>query len=109
MNVSGAAAVAEWPIGDHPMKSSRTSLVAIFAATVSALGFALVSAVLLFLNGSLTLAVLEAMVVQRPDWGGNKGALQFALFTVPLLLLIAEWIVWDRFRSMFGRKSEKTI
>lgn len=80
---------------------------AIFFGIASATTSALVTALLLLLNGSLTLVLLQSLV----QGGGllrREGVLQFALFVVPLLLVAAQWMAWDALCRLFIRDdSEK--
>ena len=64
---------------------------------------AFVTALLLLVNGSLALILMESLAGSGPDWMYRKGLLQFALFTFPLLMVVAQWIVWDFVRGLLTR------
>lgn len=80
----------------------HSGLFAILIGTLAAILFALLSALLLLLNGSLTLILLGSLANVGPDWIHQPGMLQFALLTLPLVMLVAEWMVWDFFCGLFS-------
>ena len=66
-------------------------------------GSALVTCVMLFINGSLVLAFLAAFSKFGPDWMRNPSFAQFMLYLVPVLLAVAQWMMIDYVRSRFQR------
>lgn len=90
---------------DDGANVSRSGFFAIIGGTTSALLSALVSAVLLLVNGSVTLVLLGSLVDAEPEWFHGPGLLQFALFTLPLVMLVAEWMAWDFFSGLLARES----
>jgi hypothetical protein len=65
---------------------------------------AVVAALLLLLNGSFALVVLRVMIDSGPAWLERPGPMQFALFVLPLVLLVVEWVAWDIVRGLFQRR-----
>lgn len=74
-----------------------------FAAFLYALGAALVTCGLLFLNGGLVMALLNAFASEGPQWAQNKLFMQFTLFSAPVLLVIVEWMIIDLIRTRLWR------
>ncbi|TWU06406.1 hypothetical protein [Stieleria varia] len=73
-----------------------------------ALVVAFVTAVLLLLNGSLVLALLNRVAKDLPMWMRRPGFLQFALFSLPVVLVVLEWILFDYLRSLFRKREMDT-
>lgn len=71
---------------------------------VIAFGSALLTGGLLFINGSLVMAVLAALARTGPSWTSKPEFSQFILFLVPVLMVVAEWIMIDYLRSRFRHR-----
>ena len=73
----------------------------VLAGCLSAIISASVTAVMLLVNGALVLAVLA--VVGGPDdsWIRDKRVSQFLLYTLPVGLVIAQWMMIDYVRTRF--------
>lgn len=82
----------------------RSGFYAILGGASSAFLSALLTALLLLVNGSLTLILMESLVDAGPDWIYRKGLMQFALFTFPLFMVVVQWIVWDFVRGLLTRE-----
>jgi hypothetical protein len=78
-----------------PTTDERSALTTGCAMSV---GSALVTCVLLFVNGSLVLAVLTA-VQAGASWAARPEFSQFMLFLAPVVLTVAEWMIIDFVRS----------
>ncbi len=74
------------------------------AGCVMAIGSALLTCLLLYINGSLVMAVLTALARSGPAWASKPEFSQFVLFLVPVLLVIAEWMMIDYVRTRFTRR-----
>ncbi|EMI23042.1 putative membrane protein [Rhodopirellula maiorica SM1] len=59
--------------------------------------------ILLFFNASFVMALLTAAESKFPIWAQNAEASQFILFTVPLVLVVLQWMLIDYARSRFRR------
>jgi hypothetical protein len=96
-------------VHDHSITAVGTTetvsgFYAILGGASSAFLSALLTAMLLLVNGSLTLILIESLVDAGPDWIYRKGLMQFALFTFPLFMVVAEWIIWDFGRRLLSRE-----
>lgn len=60
---------------------------------------ALVTCFMLFINGSFVWALLSALANSGPSWASKPELSQFLLFLLPVLMVIAEWIMIDYVRS----------
>ena len=69
-----------------------------------ALGSAVLTGFMLFINGSLVLAVLSALARTGPSWASHPELSQFALFLVPVLMVVAEWMMIDYVRTRFRHR-----
>lgn len=83
---------------------SRASWSAMFCGAVAALAGAVVTGFLLLINGSFVLVFLHAVAETGPEWFRRKGVLQFALFVLPPLIVVVQWMIWDLVRGLFGRR-----
>lgn len=72
---------------------------------VMALGSALLTCLMLFVNGSLVMAILTAIASSGPTWLSKPEFSQFMLFLVPVLMVIAEWMMIDYLRARLGQRS----
>ena len=69
------------------------------------LGSALLTCLLLFLNGSLVMAVLSVISRSIGPWALQPGIMQFLLLAIPVLMTLAEWKMIDYVRMRIGRRS----
>lgn len=74
---------------------------AITGGCLLALGSAVLTCFMLFVNGSLVWALLAAFAKSGPSWTSKPEVSQFLLFLVPVLLVMAEWMMIDYVRSRF--------
>jgi len=65
---------------------------------------ALVSCVLLFLNGGVTMALITAVGERGYTWVADDRITQFLVLIGPVLLLIIQWTMIDYLRSRFLRR-----
>jgi len=72
---------------------------------VIAFGSALLTGFMLFINGSLVMAVLTALARTGPSWTSNPEFSQFVLFLVPVLMVVAEWMMIDYVRTRLRPRS----
>ena len=69
------------------------------------IGSALMTCFLLYLNGSLVLAVISALSAGENDLLQDKRIAQCLLFLVPVILVVIEWMMIDSVRTRFVRRS----
>jgi uncharacterized membrane protein YhdT len=74
------------------------------AGCLLGLASAAVTCVMLFVNGSLVMAVLSAFAEAGPSWASEPAFSQFTLFLVPVLLVVVEWMMIDYVRTRFKSK-----
>ncbi len=60
--------------------------------------------VMLLINGSLVLALLNRYAKDLPLWVRRPDVLQFALFCLPVLMVVVQWVLIDNLRSIFRRR-----
>ena len=60
-----------------------------------ALVSALATAVLILINGSVTLILLNGFIHDGPEWLQRPSPMQFILFCVPLAMVVVQWMIWD--------------
>ncbi len=65
------------------------------ADCLHALFSALVTSVMLFVNGAFVMAILTAMSDRGPIWSSDQGVNQVLLFVGPVLLTILQWKMFD--------------
>lgn len=88
---------------------SKIGIPAIIASLVHGMAIACVTALLLLVNGSLVLLLLKGFSRSTPEWLQGPSLLQFILFTVPVIMVIAQWMVWDALRNLFSRSRPSVI
>ena len=64
---------------------------------------ALVTCLMLLVNGSLVMAVLDSIPNSAPSWARKPEFVQFMLFSVPVLLVVVQWIMIDYVRNRLRR------
>ncbi len=74
---------------------------ALTAGCLFSLGSALVTGMLLFINGSLVLAILKVLDAAGLTWVTHQGFSQFVLFVFPVALVVVEWLMIDYVRTRF--------
>lgn len=77
------------------------------AGCLMALGSAVVTCVLLFVNGSLVLAMLTAFSSSGPSWVRKPEFSQFMLFSMPVVLVVVQWMMIDYVRTRFSQRSSE--
>ncbi|MGB7325095.1 MAG: hypothetical protein WBD31_09500 [Rubripirellula sp.] len=80
-------------------KSSADERSTMTAGCLLAIGSALVTSLMLFINGSLVMAVISAAQRSGPSWAANVQLSQFLLFTIPVVLVVIEWMMIDYVRT----------
>ena len=71
---------------------------------VFALASALVTCLLLFVNGSLALAFLKALAKSGSGWAHDPRLMQFVLLFLPVILVVIEWAIFDYVRRKVWRR-----
>ncbi len=71
------------------------------AGCIVALGSALLTCLMLFINGSLVMALLNAYATSGPSWANKPEFAQFMLFLMPVVLAVAQWMMIDYVRGRF--------
>jgi len=74
------------------------------AGCLFSMGSALLTCFLLFINGALVMAVVRALAQSGPSWLGHAEFSQFLLLSIPVLLVIIEWLMFDYLRSRLGQR-----
>jgi uncharacterized membrane protein YhdT len=69
------------------------------------LGSATLTCLLLLVNGSLVMAVLDSVPNTAPSWARKPEFVQFMLFLMPVLLVVVQWIMIDYVRGRFRRRT----
>ncbi|QDT06100.1 hypothetical protein K227x_45070 [Rubripirellula lacrimiformis] len=85
-------------------RSTSDERSSVSAGCVFALGSALITSLMLFVNGSLVMAVISAMQRSGPDWANHAQLSQFLLYTLPVVLVVIEWMMIDYLRTRFSRR-----
>jgi hypothetical protein len=97
----------------HPLWTRDEERQFLASGCLLSLGSALLTCCLLFINGSLVLAVLEVfrdsflltlLNMSDSSEGGvvrDKGFSQFVLLAVPVILVLFEWLMIDYLRNHF--------
>lgn len=65
---------------------------------------ALLSCGMLFLNGGVTMALINAAGERGYGWVNDDRITQFLVLVSPVLLLVAQWWMIDYLRSRFQRR-----
>ncbi|MEM6978717.1 MAG: hypothetical protein AAF539_03550 [Planctomycetota bacterium] len=87
---------------DHPTpQESNWRALAVFGGCLTTLGSALISCVLLVINGALVLATITASTAAGAVWLEQINVAQFLLFTLPVALLVIEWMMIDYVRQFW--------
>ncbi len=75
------------------------------AGCLLALGSALLTCLMLFINGSLVMALLAAFASSGPSWATKPEFSQFVLFLLPVVLVVIQWMMIDYVRTRFRQRS----
>ena len=86
-------------------KQSSDELGVVTAGCAIGIGSALFTCFLLYLNGSLVLAVISALSQADETWQKNEQVVQCVLFIVPIILVVIEWMMIDYIRTRFLRRT----
>ena len=70
------------------------------------IGSALITCLMLFINGSMVLAFLTVLSRFQSIWTRDLRFAQFLLLLVPVLLAVIEWMMIDYVRSRFRQDSD---
>ena len=73
----------------------------IMAGCLMAFGSALLTCLMLFINGSLVMALLTAFSTSGPSWVSKPEFAQFMLFLTPVALVVVQWMMIDYVRTRF--------
>ncbi len=73
------------------------------AGCVFSIASALLTSLMLFINGSLVMAILTAMQRAGLTWIASPQLSQFLLFTIPVVLMIVQWLMIDYVRTRMRR------
>lgn len=66
--------------------------------------YALLSSVLLFLNGGLTMALINALGEREHAWVNDDRITQFLVLIGPVILLIFQWVMIDYLKTHLQRR-----
>ena len=77
---------------------------AITFGCLAALASAVLTCGLLFINGSLVLAILEVLEKSGLSLVQEEGFSQFVLFSMPVALVVAQWMMIDYVRTRFSKR-----
>lgn len=69
------------------------------------MGSAILTCLLLFLNGSLVMALLSAFAATGPSWARKPEFSQFILFLMPVVMVVIQWMMIDYVRTRFQQRS----
>lgn len=95
---------------DHPpcAPARGESRGAVAAGCLFSLASAALTCGLLFINGSLVLAILQVVGAAGFDplaSDQHEGLVQFALFVLPVALVVIQWMMIDYVRTRFRSRS----
>ena len=91
--VSSATGLASTETAKPPMSGT------IVSGCLWSLVSAVITAIMLFVNGSFVLALVTVLVKTDVPYIGNDGLTQALLFTIPVVMVIIEWLMLDYVRS----------
>ncbi len=77
------------------------------AGCLIGLASAALTCLMLFINGSLVMALLTAFAASGPSWANKPEFSQFILFLVPVMLVVAEWMMIDYVRTRLRQRSPR--
>lgn len=66
---------------------------------------AMLSCILLFLNGGVTMALINAVGERGYNWVNNDRITQFLVLFGPVLLLVMQWTMIDYLRTRLQRRA----
>jgi hypothetical protein len=91
---------------DFPGNRGRGRPKAIPRGCLLSIGSALVTCLMLFINGTMVFAFLSVFARIGPGWMRDPRFSQFMLFIAPVLLAVVQWMMIDYVRSRFQQDSE---
>ena len=71
---------------------------------VAAISFALVTCLLLIINGSVVIGLLDSLPAGTPTFLKGPKVIQFLLFFSPVLMVVIEWQIIDAVMGIFVPK-----
>jgi hypothetical protein len=71
---------------------------------ITATTSALLSCLLLVINGAFVMALLSVVAASGQNWITNEKLSQFLLFSVPVILLLIQWWLIDTLRWILRRR-----
>lgn len=69
------------------------------------LGSALFACFLLFLNGAIVMAVIDGLREAAAGWVQSDQATQFVVLFSPVVMLVAQWWLFDWLHSRLSRRT----
>lgn len=88
--------------------SEKVSSGASAAGCLAALGSALMTGFLLFLNGGVVLAALNALSSGGVIWLRNESFSQFIVLIGPVILVVIQWMMLDYLRTRLVQRRVKS-
>lgn len=90
---------------DEWIGAKRFELTDLAGGCVVATSSAVVSCVLLVINGAFVMALLSVVAGSGQAWISNEKLSQFLLFSCPVLLLFIQWWLIDTLRWILRKRS----
>lgn len=84
-----------------PILNSADEKSTLATGCLSAIASASITCFMLFVNGALVMAILTAIAQSGPEWAGNAEFTQFMVFTTPVAMVVAQWMMIDYVRTKF--------
>jgi len=69
-----------------------------------AVGSAALTGLMLFINGSLVMAILQALASSGTLWVNKPAFNQFLLFALPVMMVVIEWMMIDYVRTRLSHR-----
>lgn len=102
--MSGSETAQETSSPSTVAPGRREGRSAVTFGCLAALASAMLTCGLLFVNGSLVLAILEVLENSGLSLGSEQGVGQFLLFALPVALVVAQWMMIDYVRTRFSKR-----
>ena len=106
--VSSAATSLETE-SDSPSNLNRIGPTDLAGGCLLAVGSAVISCVLLLVNGAFVMALLAAFAAGGVEWIRNPKVSQFFLFSMPVALLVVQWMMIDYLRWLIRRSTYRQL
>ncbi|MEM9364964.1 MAG: hypothetical protein AAGD07_03135 [Planctomycetota bacterium] len=97
------------PESASPSNLNRIGPTEITGGCLLALGSAVVSCVLLLVNGAFVMALLAAFAAGGVAWITNPKVSQFLLFSLPVAMLVVQWMMIDYLRWLIRRSTYRQL